>query len=604
MSDNQNSGSFIFVKPSANSADKTYEQNPKYPYVLTAWEWLLERTLRRKLLLKYFKESAGLAALASRKNLYRLDRKELTDRDGDTEWVPSVLVPTGETYSGSNEPRTENVPVKYGAKELISDIEALLGDDSFLAPDWEVPSDYRHTAKKETTSTASVSADGTISWHTAAACTPYDGPWPPFFGMLADVRVDDPAVSVEVTDSEGGRRSVKLAKTKTAISRSGLTEWDGVKILDTGYSEVNSSKFFATPTDPDNPKLTGSSDGVGYGGPPGVYDVADLGVVPTRGMIPRTDGSPIYTNPKDNWGVGHIIPDIQWGDGNAPTWWHANGFPKGLDSVISPRLRAQLKALSVTQPAVPPSLPYLSRFPEDGFTCYGSDGRATGADDSFAGWPANTLAFATTPYCAHKMLDALTTTVFKVDEVFCRMSHTATKTTTKVTENRSTQSKSTYDRDNEEWNDPVPTPGWTPTDDTEVSTTTYTADGNGMLPDNLVLSVEDETTLSVDSRGAAGSDSPDPYVDVYHRNETEDETEEDDDKTTRTVTTYNTRIVTTEEFTRSTTLSDVMVARAGFGTTIRAKVTRTTRSSSTHREGDGDPEEGKPTESSYETDIF
>lgn len=443
MSDNAQEGSpFVFVDASTDDEDKSYGNKPAYPYVFKAWEWLLERMLRRRIILSYYDKDAALAALALRTKVYRLHRwpayenshgctsfrdSHFTQQypychDGTLKTYQNESLPTGginsstgKLYVSSTETFSNTV---YGIYSLVSGVEALLRDSRFLAPDW-TPAEYRVNASlAETTTGTRDSSTGRWTWTTSATSTPYTIPSAPFFRLLSDTRVDDPLVTVSVEDSEGYTRRVKLAKTLTALKTpDDLRDFDGEKVLYAGYSGVNTDSILSFKNKTDMVNTDGSMiSEIPYddaGGRTGATDA--VGVI--KEPVPRAPGSAVYVafSRRDNH-VGWLQPNVDW-DGE-PTWWHANGFPKGLSSIVSDKLRGQLEALSVTQPAVPPCIPHAFSFPKDGYDCF-EDGTARyGIYAGFSSWPGNTLSLAATPHCVHKMLDALKTTVLQVPALF------------------------------------------------------------------------------------------------------------------------------------------------------------------------------------------
>lgn len=445
MADNeQNSGSFVFVDASTDEPDTSYGDKPAYPYVFPAWEWLLERTLRRSLVLSLFDEDAALAALALRTGVYRMNRwPAYGPRSGCTAFPDSRFSWTATGGSchdgrlayrrdglqplptGSVDGQTgglvvgENYDTVFGIDDLANAIADLLYDHEFLAPEWESPPEYRVEASLEESTNGTRTESGGWDWTTSVSDTPYELPSSTFFRLIMDARVDEPAVSASVKDSAGNLRRVKLAKTIPALRNpDDLRDYKGEKILDKGYRGVNTDTGMAFQTRTD---MTGISGQLRAGSPylddnGRTLALDAVGVIP--GPIPRTDGSAVYTGSPGGRAKAWVQPDVDW-DGE-PTWWHANGFPKGLDCVTSPKLRAQLEALSVTQPSIPPCMPYIWSFPDDGYDCYEDAGAQSAGIGQwrFEHWPSNLLALAATPHCMHKMLDALTKTVVKVPTMF------------------------------------------------------------------------------------------------------------------------------------------------------------------------------------------
>lgn len=443
MSDNgQEGGSFVFVDASDDSADKSYGSKPAHPYVFKAWEWLLERTLRRRIILSYYDKDAALAALALRTKAYRMHRwpefgngygctsfpdshftrQDFYCHDGQLKTYQSELLPTGGVDSKTGKLYLGNLgnfsDTVYGIYSLVKEVETLLRDYRFLAPDWTTRSDYRVEATlSESTSGVRDGSSGGWTWTTSVTNAPYEIPSAPFFRLLADTRVDDPLVEVSVEDSEGNTRRVKLAKTITALKApDDLYDFEGEKVLTTGYSGVNTYSILSFKNKTDMVDAGGSFEGTSeyFDSSANRTDETDaVGVIAEP--VPRTSGSAVYVSGPSSH-EGWLQPNVDW-DGE-PTWWHANGFPKGLDSLVSGKLKDQLKALSVTQPAVPPCIPHAFSFPEDGYDCLEDGYGRYGIHADFSYWPGNTLSLAATPHCVHKMLDALKSTVLQVPALF------------------------------------------------------------------------------------------------------------------------------------------------------------------------------------------
>ena len=437
---------YIFVDASTTKPDKSYADKPVYSYVYSAWEWLLERTLRRKLILSMFNKDAALAALTLHSGCYRMHRwpsfgngsgcssfedsthtYDATCHDGTlknyTEQLPSGEAKvTVEQDTAERDTAEQDTAVK--AQLSLTDIKTVLGiidianevyslvydiyGYNFLAPGCFPQVGFSTTAviREKTIGTQKSDGSGILIWKSdITGSLPYALPDHAFLRFLTDYRIDDPAVEVTINDSKGESHNVTIAKTVMAKRREDLPELDGKKVLYGGYSPMNCSGIlsFGTKTGLDNIlSETITAQGTPYGNRP---SVSYVGIIP--GPIERVDDSAIYAV------LGNAIqPNIDW-DGE-PTWWHANGFPVGLDSILSPSLREQLISLSVTQPSIPPNIPYLHKFPQEKFNCY-EDGYV---DTAFKNWPSGILSLAATPICISKMLDALTTTVIEVPSLF------------------------------------------------------------------------------------------------------------------------------------------------------------------------------------------
>lgn len=450
MSDNQNNDAYVFVDASTKEADNSYALNPAYPYVFPAWEWLLERTLRRSLILEYFNKDAALAVLATRTKNYRMHRwpsygvsygscTAFPDadfrfrytnhcHDGSLAASYPTLTINGSKRSGKFRVNTDE-DTKSSVASLAAMVDKLLDNTQFLAPDWSPPSGeesgeengFRVESSLVETTTGQCDKTGHWSWTTKIVnFSPFELPKSPFFRLLTDTRVDEPAVTVTVEDSDGNTRRVKLARTMPAYTEDDLRTYHGVKVLDAGYYGVNELESLAFRTQTDMTGTSGSLEGdEPYGSATGRTDVETVAVT-IPGPIERKQGSAVYVDIYPNNGtIGFVQPDVDWGgELHEPTWWHANGFPKGLDSVTSGKMKRQLKALSVTQPAIPPVILNASEFPENGYDCFDSVWTVDRWHHIGNSWPGNTVAIAATPHCISKMLDALKKTVFEVPALF------------------------------------------------------------------------------------------------------------------------------------------------------------------------------------------
>lgn len=457
MSDNQNNDAYVFVDASTKEADNSYALNPAYPYVFPAWEWLLERTLRRSLILEYFNKDAALAVLATRTKNYRMHRwpsygvsygscTAFPDadfrfrntsycHDGSLAARYPTLSINGDKRSGKFRVTSEDTTSSVAS--LAKLVDYLLDNRQFLAPDWTPPSGegeengFRVESSLVETTTGQCDETGHWSWTTNIVnFSPFELPKSPFFRVLTDTRVDEPAVTVTVEDSDGNTRRVKLARTMPAYTEDDLRTYHGVKVLDAGYYGVNELESLAFRTQTDMTGTSGSLEGdVPYGSATGRTDVETVAVT-IPGPIERKQGSAVYVDIyPNNDAIGFVQPDVDWGgELHEPTWWHANGFPKGLDSVTSGKMKRQLKALSVTQPAIPPVILNASEFPENGYDCFDSVWTVVRWHHIGNSWPGNTVAIAATPHCISKMLDALKKTVFEVPAVFFKIKCAAEET--------------------------------------------------------------------------------------------------------------------------------------------------------------------------------
>lgn len=458
----QEKSAYIFVDASTTKPDKSYADKPVYSYIYPAWEWLLERTLRRKLILSMFNKDAALAALTLHSSCYRMHRwpsfgnssgcSLFTDsthtydsmcHDGGINTYPPEQLPSGYadvTVEQDTVVKAQlylnDIKTVFGVIDIANEIYSLVYDlygHNFLAPNCFPQVGYSTEAviREQTIGTPKSEGSDILVWVSdVTGSLPYKVPDHAFFRFLTDYRIDDPEVGITINDSKGESHNVTLAKTVMAKRREDLPELDGKKVLYGGYSPINCFDILSFGTQTGLDSVLGetiTAQATPYGNRP---SVSYVGKIP--GPIERVEGSAIYTN-SDYF---NIQPNVDW-DGE-PTWWHANGFPVGLDSILSSELKEQLKSLSVTQPSIPPNIPYLQKFPQEDFNCY----EGGHVDTAFKNWPSGILSLAATPICISKMLDSLTTIVIEVPSLFFIMDSSTIRnnktTTTMKTESSET----------------------------------------------------------------------------------------------------------------------------------------------------------------------
>lgn len=464
--------SFLFVKPtSANGESRPIDQDkpPQYPYDHASWEWLLERALRRTLLPWALTKSHSRVLLYGHEDKYSMHRwgsyynesyyvpgttpteyqgvggpgssgrktdayLSLDDREADLpeSWNSSTGVPT---YS-----ETE---VAYGIVDLEKTVAHLPFSLEWLHPDWSASAldawSLSATTTEKTQGSAPASPDGRVwTWETTVDHIPYDIPNDVPFKCLSHMRTDDPVVTVDITNDDDKTIKVETAPTPVSapMDKDGgsIREYCGTQVRSAidgaayGAGWALSEFYIRYKHDLDYSPGTGSG---AY-----VRDRKTAESVSTIGClvdIPDKDSgiTVTYDFPNDYMEI-RFVPNVGWGDEHKKqTYWHEKGFPKGLDSVISPKLEAQMTALCPKcQPAIPPAIPAFHReFPDAERLPWDYSYHNTRFGFQWM-YPQNWMRYLTlacTPFDMSARLDAMTTTVHRVPALFAKIKTVTTE---------------------------------------------------------------------------------------------------------------------------------------------------------------------------------
>ena len=443
-------GSFLFVKPSNpdGKPGTAYSgETPPYPYDRASWEWLLERALRRTLIPWALTKSHSQAILSGHEDQYSMHRwgsygerdsagttpgayqslgglgsvGRKTDADLSVDYRTTLLPESWNSDAAI--PGYKETMVTYGISDLEETIARLPFSIEWLPPDW-TPSldawDLTASTTEKTEGDAPATKNEPISWtwKTTVDHTPYTIPDEVPFKCLSHMRTDDPTVTVNITNDDGEVINVETALTPLYAPRTedgSIRTYDGTQVrsadhgaayragwalsefsvkhipgLDYGPSE--STEMYGRG---DKTRETHSTLGC-------LVDVPDMGT----GNIMVSEGM--------------FVPDVDWN--GKPTWWHANDFPKGLDSVVSKKLREQLHELCpVCQPAIPPAIPaFTEKFPDPGKAPWNVQSGRFLLNMYPQPWMRH-LALACTPADMSARLDAMTTTVHRVPTLFAKI---------------------------------------------------------------------------------------------------------------------------------------------------------------------------------------
>lgn len=457
-------GSFLFVKPSdpegkigtAYSDDKS----PRYPYDHASWEWLLERAIRRTLLpwaLMEVRSHDTLSTLEDKYSMHRWGSYGVSNSAGRT---PLAYIGVG--GSGAFDRKTDSdlssddrvIPtewssetkVKYGVVDLEEAVANLPFSVEWLHPDWSSSSldAWDLSAKTIETTTGSCSTgelnEEEWTWKTTVEHTPYKIPNDIPFKCLSHMRTDDDLITVEITNDDDETITAKIAPTPVYAPRTtdgSIVNFHKSQVRDAiegaAYKAGWALSEFSVPYKYglDYSPSTSSYE-YGRDGKTSDSDIRGYGSIPTLGCLVDVPDMANYIVVK--WGDrvdgatdrAWFIRDIGWGDGNKKqTWWHANDFPKGLYSVLSPKLKDQLKDLCPKcQPAIPPAVPaFWEKFPDAG-----NSPRPGNLPLSImfpSTWMQH-LALACTPLDMSARLDAMMTTVHRVPHLFAKIKKVTT----------------------------------------------------------------------------------------------------------------------------------------------------------------------------------
>lgn len=445
-------GSFLFVKPSnpdGTPGTAYSNESPPYPYDRASWEWLLERALRRTLIPWALTKSHSRVLLYGHEDKYSMHRwgsygynyyagttpdayqsvggrgsdGRMTDADLSGDDRTTTLPHEWESEAGV--PTYSETPVAYGISDLEETVAELPFSLEWLSPDWTPSLDaWDLTAKttEKTQGSTSESKPFGWTWETTADHTPYTIPHDLPFKCLSHMRTDDPTVKVTITNDDDSEIEVETAPTPVSprTTTGSIGEYYGKQVRVAGYGAAERAGWAlyefgieCLPYLDYGPSE--SEDGYGRGEKTAETDdrlgcLVDVPDVGSRNIMNE---------------YGKFVHEIDW-DGKQ-TWWHAKGFPKGLDSVVSNKLREQLQTLCpVCQPAIPPTIPaFRDRFPGSGKAPWDLRDKPMYPPP----WMRH-LALACTPADMSARLDAMTTTVHRVPTIFAKIKSESMETDT------------------------------------------------------------------------------------------------------------------------------------------------------------------------------
>lgn len=452
-------GSFLFVKPSdpEGKHGTSYSgESPTYPYDHTSWEWLLERALRRTLIPWALTKSHSRELLSGHEDQYSMHRWGSYGESYDAGSTPPEYKAVGGpgAYNRktdadlSRNDREKSLPKSWGSsKETpvvssatkitygVADLEETVANLPFslewLHPGWS-PSAldaWDLTASTtETTQYLGPDSNGDEWWRTTVDHTPYEIPKDYPFKCLSHMRTDDPTVKVNITNDDNEDIEVETAPTPVSAPRTtdgSIYEYNGTLVRSASHGAAYKagwtlSEFYIQYRDGlDYSESTGGA----YDRGNKTFEDKNTGSNSTIGClvdIPDKDSGNrnivVWQDSHDYHTWTGFAHEVDWG--GKQTWWHANNFPKGLDSVLSPKLRTQLNTLCPEcQPAIPPTVPAF----ENGFPDAES---LPWKHSSHAMYPQawiRHLALACTPFDMSARLDAMTTTVHRVPKLFAKI---------------------------------------------------------------------------------------------------------------------------------------------------------------------------------------
>lgn len=490
-------GSFLFVKPSdpegkigtAYSDDKS----PRYPYDHASWEWLLERAIRRTLIPWALTKSHSRDILSGHEDKYSMHRwgsygvsygagvtptayqsvgglgstGRKTDSDLSSDDRTAKL-PVSWSSSTGAPTNSEGTKVKYGIVDLEVEVAYLPFSLEWLHPDWSSSEldawDLTAFTTETTKGSATTGPNGLIAWtwDTTVEHSPYDIPDGIPFKCLSHMRTDDDLVTVGITNDDDETITVETAHTpahapRTTDAGGSIRYFNGSQIRSaedgaaygfgwksSGLSEFSIPYRYGLDYSPSTSPVAYGRDGKTSSDSDVDEDESTLGyLVDVPDMAKYIAVS--YGSVK-----ARFIRDIGWGDDNKKqTYWHAKDFPKGLDSVLSPKLKDQLKALCpVCQPAIPPAVPaFWDKFPAAGHLPWDNPYASIGFLALFytniypSDWMQH-LALACTPLDMSARLDAMTTTVHRVPVLFAKIKTVMTEYSTSRTDSENNGSTS------------------------------------------------------------------------------------------------------------------------------------------------------------------
>ena len=463
-------GSFLFVKPSDPEGKRgtaySDDESPRYPYDRSSWEWLLERALRRTLLPWALTKSHSRVLLYGHEGKYSMHRWGSYGEVYDASGLPSEYngisqgaygkktdadlsrddrkTPLPESWNDRTGAPTysDGTKVAYGIVDLEETVASLPFSLGWLHPDWSSSAldawDLAASTTETTQGSAPASPDGRHwTWETTVSHIPYTIPNDVPFKCLSHMRTDDPIVTASITNDDNGAIEVETAPTPMSAPRTtdgSIRDYHGTQVRDAGYGAAYEagwtlSEFYIRHKyGLDYSPSTGSGAYGRDGKTSESYTVSDSTLGCLVDIPDKDSGNIMVALASDTW--AGFVHEVDW-DGRQ-TWWHANDFPKGLDSILSPKLKAQLEALCPKcQPAIPPAVPaFWEKFPDAGRLPWEHWGPILSYYEMYpSGWMRH-LALACTPLDMSARLDAMTTTVHRVPTLFAKVRTVTTKYST------------------------------------------------------------------------------------------------------------------------------------------------------------------------------
>ena len=469
-------GSFLFVKPSNPDGEPgtAYSDGePQYAYDRASWEWLLERALRRTLIPWSLTKSNSRALLRGHEDQYSMHRwrsygvsnpagrtplaytgvggpgsyQRKTDADLSGDYRTATLPVSWNSYQEA--PVLSSTIVTYGIDDLEKAVADLPFSLEWLHPDWSPDSARAWDLTASTTETTIGEAKPSPysyywTWKTTVEHVPFEIPNKIPFKCLSHMRTDGDIVTVDITND--GNKSIKVETAPTPFSAprtlgGSILEFHGTKVRVAAYGAAYKAGWALSEFSVlyryglDYSESTGPNDYYRGDKTSESYSSSDATLGCLVDIPGENSGYITVSSVGSNGREARFIPDVDW-VGN-PTWWHANGFPKGLSSVISPKLKKQLWALCpVCQPAIPPAVPALQRrFPDVERLQWVYD---SSMDLMYPRSWLRHLELACTPIDISARLDAMTTTVHRVPSLFAKVKTVTTNSRT--IENNSTDS--------------------------------------------------------------------------------------------------------------------------------------------------------------------
>lgn len=440
-------GSFLFVKPSNPDGTPGTEysnESPPYTYDRASWEWLLERALRRTLIPWALTKSHSRVLLYGHEDKYSMHRWGSYGYNYDAGTTPGAYQSVGgpgsdgrmtdadlsgddrttslphEWESEAGVPTYSETPVAYGVSDLENTIAELPFSLEWLSPDW-IPSldawDLTAKTTEKTQGSTNESKPFGWTWETTADHTPYTIPHDLPFKCLSHMRTDDPTVKVTITNDDDAEIEVETAPTPVSprTTTGSIGEYYGKQVRVAGYGAAERAGWalyeFGIECLPYLDYGQSTSESWYHAKTPETDESIGRLV-----DVPGADSGNIMNS------YGWFIHEVDWG--GKQTWWHANKFPKGLDSVVSTKLREQLQTLCpVCQPAIPPAIPaFRDRFPGSGKAPWDRRDKPMYPPP----WMRH-LALACTPADMSARLDAMTTTVHRVPTIFAKIKSESTE---------------------------------------------------------------------------------------------------------------------------------------------------------------------------------